>query len=1452
MRKHKRWERIIAAVLAVIIIFGAGGFEALAASENMEGTISNAAKIPDMELQTEAGDSMGTLIGNTLSGEMEQDKGNDEGYSIIDLSVEGIVATVEYSALEDSEIVVAVYEDQEEPRRMLASGKAVVSKDETISQIIIETDCMPEHFIVKAFLMDTENHNPRCEALESNLYTKEMQEFLDKTVDDFGEDQVLNLDEENTTNFAVFSSDTMVIDEESEKNQINSNGAGIYTVTNADSSFTSLKKGDVFSYNYEDGTVLIVKVSSIQVDGTTVTITEDSEAELSDVFDYVRIEETDDGTNAAVDNDSLEEGVSYIENEETNRSKSRAIEIGDKFGKKFTYAISKKEGDFSIKGSVGIAINTTVKVYIAEKSQYVEVKLDTSVPLEIKIKGKWKAPIALGKISIRLAAGVSIEFTPSFLLQTSGTVEYRASFTTTAGFSYDGKKGFVSKCTAPKLKSDGVKIEASIFLGISMEPKICILSERVTKASIKAMAGIEIKGKLAGGEETTASRHLCQKCIEGTISAKAKISGEIELLNHWGYSYTMMDLSVKIGDFYYSMDQSQGGFSKCPFYMYKITLTVKDKSGNPVTGAEINGTELPEKPITNKDGQTVFYLGKGTYNLSFATDSYRGKKEIVVGKKEKKVLMTAKKKGESGGGEGDEDVIDGGDFKQLKWSLNDNGTLIISGEGELIHDYDKAPWDKYKENIESIIIEEGVTYVSGFDNGYSSLIQVTIPGSVSTIGTWAFRGCTSLETVIVEEGVTEIWGGAFEGCCRLSDIIIPKSVTAIIGSVFKDCVSLKEITIPEGVTSIESELFSGCTNLTRVNLPEGITSIDIRAFENCGLTDITIPAGVSTINKATFSGCTNLTNVTIPEGVISIGEMAFMGCDSLTELTIPEGVANIGEAAFCGCGSLTELTIPEGVTSIEPQLFSWCTNLTEVNLPAGITSIGQGAFHYCESLAEFTIPEGVTSIDACAFMGCVSLTELTIPERVTSIDSSQLFSECTNLAKVNLPTGITSIGYQAFYGCSSLKSIIIPEKVTSIEENAFWGCGLEEIYFRGNVSEINIDPCTFSGVGITAYYPDMYECPVGSYGGNLTWIAYSLEQGQALPNNENPIDNEDINSFDGEDSAIETATAEAVQYNTNGKQTILKSVSLLFDSGTSSAVSSKDLAAGESYILAVVKDENAEELLSADNLLFIEQKTADENGMFSLSYIPRDDEYSKAELLFGARYQERELNELYDSIQAAQKNDIVRADIETASILPRQIMEAAMEKQAELNLAVRDGIYWKIDGNLLSAEQIQDLELNVARVGKENGAIPTEVIERISTKHDAEQLNFGQKLQSPAGISFGVKAEDALKEYKCVIFQYDESGEAAFIKSCMAKNGVIEIGGVDRENYLLVYGRKGDINGDKKISMVDLMRVLHHISGRNTLEVLGKELADIDLNGRVNMTDLMKILHYVSGRREEL
>lgn len=49
-------------------------------------------------------------------------------------------------------------------------------------------------------------------------------------------------------------------------------------------------RGDIFSYSNKDGSVLIAKVKSISIDGTTVTITEDADIQLDNVFDYVKVE----------------------------------------------------------------------------------------------------------------------------------------------------------------------------------------------------------------------------------------------------------------------------------------------------------------------------------------------------------------------------------------------------------------------------------------------------------------------------------------------------------------------------------------------------------------------------------------------------------------------------------------------------------------------------------------------------------------------------------------------------------------------------------------------------------------------------------------------------------------------------------------------------------------------------------------------------------------------------------------------------------------------------------------------------------------------------------------------------------------------------------------------------------------------------------------------------------
>jgi len=283
----------------------------------------------------------------------------------------------------------------------------------------------------------------------------------------------------------------------------------------------------------------------------------------------------------------------------------------------------------------------------------------------------------------------------------------------------------------------------------------------------------------------------------------------------------------------------------------------------------------------------------------------------------------------------------------LTWTLSNDGTLTISGYGEMdnndeyyrLMDVDKngswsrAPWDANREKIKKIVIEEGVENIGDYAFcECSSLSSVTMLNTIAYayIGECAFSGCSSLIEIIIPDGITYIGNGAFGRCKSLSNVILPESLTTIGPRAFSDCDGIKSITIPGSVTSI------GCG-----------------AFASTGLTDVVIPDSVTSLEWGAFTNCKNLRSVMLPNSLKNIAHSMFEGCKKLTSITIPEGIQSIGEEAFAYCNSLSIVTIPDSVNKIEKRAFYRCKNLKDITIPSKTTKIGSRAIGYYLSMQAY-------------------------------------------------------------------------------------------------------------------------------------------------------------------------------------------------------------------------------------------------------------------------------------------------------------------------------------------------------------------------------------------------------------------------------------------------------------------------------------------------------------------
>ena len=426
------------------------------------------------------------------------------------------------------------------------------------------------------------------------------------------------------------------------------------------------------------------------------------------------------------------------------------------------------------------------------------------------------------------------------------------------------------------------------------------------------------------------------------------------------------------------------------------------------------------------------------------------------------------------------------------WTLDDNGTLTISGTGAM-DNFKKwsSPWDNSK--VRSVRVEDGITSVGDYAFSWcDQLTEVKLSDSVTRLGKGAFTDCSCLPSIQIPDSVTEIGEEAFSSCVRLTSIRIPDGVTEISRDAFSYCDSLTEVKLGSGVTRLGDSAFDSCINLPSIQIPDSVEEIGDSAFNYCkNLTEVKLGSSVARLGHSVFATCEKLPSIRIPANVTEIGDWAFEGCDALREIivdqenpafasedgvlfnrdktrllvylagkpdeayVIPDTVTELASRAFYGAGNLRTVTFPGSVKTAGFGYYEGLTSLETVILLDGVEAIGDEAFAGCEALKEVRFPETLRSVGYSAFQG-TAVERVILPDSVEELVDHAFYD--SGIQEVRIPSKVTALPEAAFYCCPELEIVTIPGSVKEIGERAFSECGaLKTVVLEEGVETIAAD-----------------------------------------------------------------------------------------------------------------------------------------------------------------------------------------------------------------------------------------------------------------------------------------------------------------------------------------------------------------------------------------------------------
>ena len=1246
--KFRNLKRAITLILVFTITFSCVQWPGTFTSEYLraaavESFDENDSYVSD-ELQIKSTNSFGDLLTTPLKDKFDEQSGEKSDFCVYSVEIKDNSAIVSYTSLFDCNLTVAIYDN--DGRKMYTSASTKVKSSENETKIEIQ-DVLPEYYLVKAYLTMSDSLAPLCQVYENNTYTEHMQSFLSKTISDFEEDRVLCLDEEATSNFAVFSEDVIVIENETGYNTVSScdNENGVYIIENINKTVASLQPGDVLAYNYNNiNDMIIVKIDTIDITENTATIRA-AETSIEEVFDHLRYEVDDAMEHANFDTNGIPnvlysnfDDLNDYTIEETARvnTPSQIVETSSNLSalpnpmKNTSKPESKLEFDAtldvdtendsvtgtgsitatiaftpnldefdtsktiktpygelpaaktnvaintSFTGSATVTLKASIKIYFAKdddnnedtKNTYVEIKFinktefyagfDTSINVSIPL---WNTYFPY--------YGFCIEFTPKIVINTTGVAEVSAVFTSTKGVEFkNGQMKRINPKGEVDIKFNG---EVTVTVKLDIGPKCYFISEKLATVDTEFSFGIRVNAKIELEKEYSyeedsengtvviedkIDKHDCTTlltegdcgCIKGTVTGVGAVAGEIKFLNSSSFKLNLLKAELHLLDFYYSLKYNEFGKGICPHKFYYYELNINDINGDKIEDAEVYVSEKTYK--TDKNGKVLVYLSPGENKVKINKENYK-EEELTL---ELTSSYNTKYKNNSG--------LDFNGKPESKSTTTANKsdspttqTTVSTKKLNVNVDLDIADI--------SYDIEETVK-INGDEKRSDVIVLKPEPYEVAV--------------KVVDESGSPVKGVKIESDYEYAEIDLLNTTNTK---------GIKKLELPNGEWTITASK-KGYTSVSETVTVEGDdTEITITIIGNsCTFTvidqygDPVNGAKLNFTNTQTGENVLLITLITDENGLYSysfdVGEYEFTATkkgydDYEGSFTVPEGGTEVEVEMYCNLINVNVSVVDTDGNAVADATVSSDYNddiyKTDASgnvvakLPVGEYTLTAFGDEYSKASAIVTIEEetkpqtvvitlekrDVTHYGACGdnvFWEFDSTGTLRIygTGDMYNYGASNPWQKAgveDSIKKVIIEYGVTRIGNAAFFWCKNLKSVTIPDSVTSMGELVFEESAVDRIQF---------------------YYTT----------GSTSTTRYSL-----------------VNSV--AQIAADEQTTKSETTTTTSATTVIDAVYI-------------DLEPDRIYNFYLVKSREADNILSADNLIYVSQGMTNENGYLAFEY----------------------------------------------------------------------------------------------------------------------------------------------------------------------------------------------------------------------------------------------------------